>query len=127
LTAPPLRGLPAPDLQALTTIAAHAVDNALSVRGSKAWTDVTLVQAAWRHAGGGTLPTDRVALAAAGGAVPVSAARIGDLVVYGAPANHLGIYLGHGYMVDASPTLGRVVVRRVFSSSTVRIVRLGVQ
>jgi hypothetical protein len=30
-------------------------------------------------------------------------------------------------MVDASPTLGRVVVRRVFASSTVRIVRLDVR
>ena len=49
------------------------------------------------------------------------------MVAYGAPATHLGVYLGHGYMVDASPTLGRVVVRRVFSSSTIRIVRLGVQ
>jgi cell wall-associated NlpC family hydrolase len=127
LTAPPLRGLPAPDLPALTTIAAHTVDNALSVRGSKAWTDVTLVQAAWRHAGGGLLPNDRAAIVATGSAVPIGAARIGDLVVYGAPASHLGVYLGHGYMVDASPTLGRVVVRRVFSSSTVRIVRLDVR
>jgi cell wall-associated NlpC family hydrolase len=127
LTAPPLRGLPAKDLPALTTIAAHAVDNALSVRGSKAWTDVTLVHGAWRHAGGGLLPKDRVALVAAGSVVPIAAARNGDVVAYGAPATHLGVYLGHGYMVDASPTLGRVVVGRVFSSSTVRIVRLGVQ
>jgi cell wall-associated NlpC family hydrolase len=127
LTAPPLRGLPAKDLPALTSIAAHAVDNALSVRNSKAWTDVTLVQAAWRHAGGGLLPAHRADLVATGAAVPVAAARVGDLVVYGVPASHIGIYLGHGYMVDASPTLGRVVVRRVFSSATVRIVRLEVR
>jgi cell wall-associated NlpC family hydrolase len=110
----------------VTSIAAHAVTNALSVKGSAAWTDAALVQAAWRHAGGGLLPKERVDLVAAGGVVPVGAARIGDLVVYGAPASHLGVYLGHGYMVDASPTLGRVVVRRVFSSPTVRIVRLNV-
>jgi cell wall-associated NlpC family hydrolase len=127
LTAPALRGLPARDLPALTSIAAHSVNNALSVRGSKAWTDLALVQAAWRHAGGGTLPATRPAVVAAGTVVPVNAARIGDLVVYGSPAGHLGIYLGHGYMVDASPTLGRVVVRRVFASSTVRIVRLDVR
>jgi cell wall-associated NlpC family hydrolase len=127
LTAPPLRGLPAPDLRAVTTIAARAVDNALSVRGAKNWTDVGLVQAAWRHAGGGVLPAQRSGLVSAGSTVPVGAARIGDVVVYGAPANHLGLYLGHGYMVDASPTLGRVVVRRVFSSPTVRIVRLDVR
>jgi cell wall-associated NlpC family hydrolase len=127
LTAPPLRGLPARDLPALTSVAAHAVSNALSVRGSKAWTDVTLVQAAWRHAGGGLLPADRVSIVGGGTVVPLGAARIGDLVVYGSPASHLGVYLGHGYMVDASPTLGRVVVRRVFSSPTVRIVRLDVR
>jgi cell wall-associated NlpC family hydrolase len=127
LTAAPLRGLPAKDLPALTSIAAHAVDNALSVRGSKAWTDVALVQAAWRHAGGGVLPASRVDLVASGATIPVSAARIGDLIAYGSPASHIGLYLGHGYMVDASPTLGRVVVRRVFSSPTVRIVRLEVR
>jgi cell wall-associated NlpC family hydrolase len=127
LVAAPLRGLPAPDLPALTSIAARAVDNALSVRGSKAWTDASLVQGAWRHAGGGVLPASRVPLVAAGSAVPLSAARIGDLVVYGDPAGQVGLYMGHGYMVYASPTLGRVVVRRVFSAATVRIVRLDVR
>jgi cell wall-associated NlpC family hydrolase len=127
LTASPLRGLPAPDLSALTTVAAHAVTNALSVRGSTAWTDGSLVQAAWRHAGGGSLPATRVALVSTGSTVPVGAARIGDLVVYGSPVTHIGLYLGHGYMVDASPSLGRVVVRRVFTSPTVRIVRLDIR
>jgi cell wall-associated NlpC family hydrolase len=126
VVAAPLRGLPARDLPALTSIATRAVSNARSVVGSKAWTDVDLVRAAWRHAGGGTLPATRASVAATGSAVPVGAARIGDLVVYGAPANHLGLYIGHGYMVDSSPTLGRVVVRRVFASSTVRIIRLAV-
>jgi cell wall-associated NlpC family hydrolase len=102
------------------------VTNALSVRGSKAWTDAALVQAAWRHAGGGALPLARTALVSTGSTVPVGAARIGDLVVYGSPATHIGLYLGHGYMVDASPSLGRVVVRRVFTSPTVRIVRLDI-
>jgi cell wall-associated NlpC family hydrolase len=127
LVAAPLRGLPAPDLAALTSIASRAVGNVLSVRGSKAWTDVQLVQAAWRHAGGGALPDTRQALVAGGSAVPVAAARIGDLVVYGDPAAQVGLYMGHGYMVYASQTLGRVVVRRVFVASTVRIVRLDVR
>ena len=127
LVAAPLRGLPAPDLAAPTSIAGRAVSNALSVRGSKAWTDVQLVQAAWRHAGGGVLPDARVPLVAGGSTVPVGAARIGDLVVYGDPAGQVGLYMGHGYMVYASPTLGRVVVRRVFAAPTVRIVRLDVR
>jgi cell wall-associated NlpC family hydrolase len=127
LVAAPLRGLPAPDLPALTSIAARAVGNALSVRGSKAWTDTALVQGAWRHAGGGALPTSRVALVAAGSAIPLGAARIGDLVVYGDPAGQVGLYMGHGYMVYASQTLGTVVVRRVFTAPTVRIVRIDVR
>jgi cell wall-associated NlpC family hydrolase len=127
LTSLPLRGLPAPDLPALTSIAANAASNAVSVRGSAAWTDVRLVQVAWRHAGGTPLPVTRSGIVDVGTAVPVAAARIGDLVVYGAPASHLGLYLGHGYMVDASPSIGSVVVRRVFTSPTVRIMRLDVR
>lgn len=124
VVAEPLRGLPGPDLPAQTTVAARAVDNARSVRGSGAWTDLELVRTAWRHAGGGALPTTRTALEGAGVAVPLAQVRVGDVVVYGAPASHVGLYVGHGYMVDASPTLGRVVVRRVFTSPTVHFIRL---
>jgi cell wall-associated NlpC family hydrolase len=124
LVSAPLRGLPARDLPAATRVAADAVHNALTVRGSRAWTDVTLVQGAWRHARGGLLPAARGALVDTGTDVPISAARIGDLVVYGDPAAQVGLYAGHGYMVYASPTLGYVLVRRVFASPTVRIVRL---
>lgn len=122
LASEPLRGLPAPDLPALSPVADRAVGNARSVRGSMAWTDLELLRGAWRHAGGGVLPADRARLAASGPAVPISAARIGDAVVYGAPASHVGIYVGHGYMVDTSR--GHVVVRRVYASPTVRVVRL---
>lgn len=126
-TVTPLRGLPAPDLPAAAALAARAAHNAQTVRGSSAWTDLALVREAWRHAGGGTLPTSRGALEAAATAVPLSAVRIGDLVLYGQPASHLGVYLGHGFMVDASPSYHRVVVRRVFDSPTVRFVRLPVR
>ena len=126
LATEPLRGLPSPDLAAQSPVAAHAAVNARSVGGSRSWTDLELVRVAWRHAGGGTLPTTRSALVAVGAAVPVSAARVGDVVVYGTDPSHVGIYLGHGYMVDASVTLGRVVVRRVYASSTIRLVRLPV-
>ena len=122
----PLRGLPAPDLPALTSVAAQAAGNARSVRGSAAWSDLALVRAAWRHAGGGVLPADPAALVATGSQVPVGAARIGDLVVYGTPAAHLGVYLGHGFQVDVSSPQ-RVVVRRVLTGPAVRIVRLTVR
>jgi cell wall-associated NlpC family hydrolase len=127
VTLGPLRGLPAPDLAGLTTVAVHAAANARSVLGSRAWTDLELVRAAWRHAGGGVLPTTQDALVRGGVEVPVGAARVGDLVAYGQPASHLGVYLGHGFMVDTAPGPGRVVVRRVYASATVRMVRLAVR
>jgi hypothetical protein len=119
----PLKGLPAKDLAAATPVAARAARNATSVTGSRNWTDLALVRVAWHHAGGTALPATAAAIADAARPVPLGQARIGDLVVYGQPATHLGYYLGHGYMVDASPSLRRVVVRRVFVSPTVRVVR----
>lgn len=123
----PLKGLPAPTLPAASRLAARAAFNAKTVNGSRAYDDLSLVRVAWHHSGGGILPATRPAIEAAGVAVPMKHVRVGDLVVYGRAASHLGIYLGHGYMVDASPSLKRVVTRRVFSSPTVRFVRLPVR
>ena len=50
--------------------------------------------------------------------------RVGDLVFYGLPSVHVGIYVGNGFMVDASKALGKVVRRPVFVSDTVRFARL---
>ena len=126
VTAPlvPLRGLPAPNLGPSTAVAVRAIANARTVVGSRRWTDLDLVRVAWHHARGGTLPATFPQIEASGKAVPKESVRIGDLVVYGRPATHMGYYLGHGYMVDASPSLGKVVVRRVFVSPTVRFLRL---
>jgi cell wall-associated NlpC family hydrolase len=120
----PLKGLPAPTLPASSRLAARAAFNAKTVNGSRRYDDLSLVRVAWHHSGGGILPATRPAIEAFGVAVPLKHVRVGDLVVYGRAASHLGIYLGHGYMVDASPTLKRVVTRRVFSTPTVRFVRL---
>jgi len=123
----PLRGLPTPDLGPANAVADRAAKNAQSVTGSRNWTDLALVRIAWQHAGGGALPATRAAVEKLGTPVPLNAARRGDIVVYGRPGQHLGVYLGAGYMVDASPSLGRVVVRRVFDSPTVHVVRLPVR
>ncbi len=123
----PLVGLPQPNLGAPHQVADRAARNAKTVTGSTRWNDLALVRVAWQHSGGRALPASRAAIDALGTRVPVSQARRGDVVVYGSPASHLGVYLGWGYMVDASPSLGRVVVRRVFQSPTVRIVRLPVR
>ncbi len=120
-----LPGLPGVQARPSSRTALAAATNARSVLGSSAWTDVSLVRTAWRHAGGAALPTTRPALVAAGRPVALADARVGDLVVYNRPATHLGLYLGHGYMVDASPRQGAVVVRRVYAAGFAGLVRLG--
>ena len=127
---PPLKGLPAKQKHVSSMTAYKAAAIAKGFAGAKAgpggWSDVALVHVAWRKAGGGNLPGDRGKLAARGKPVRLSDARIGDLVVYGRPAvPHVGIYLGGGKMVDASPKQGRVVIRPVYAASSVKLVRLG--
>jgi len=86
--------------------------------------DAVLVQSVWRRAGGPALPATKAGLTAAGKAVPFADARVGDLVVYGPPASHVGIYVGNGLMIDSSRKLGKVVLRPVWTSPTLRLVRL---
>lgn len=83
-----------------------------------------LVSATWRRAGGGVLPTTAAALELRTTRVRVRDVLAGDFVFYGSPAVHVGIYIGAGRMVDASRALGKVVLRPVFQSDTVRFARL---
>lgn len=127
---PPLKGLPAKQKHLSSLVAYRAAAGAKAFAGRPAgpggWDDVGLVHVAWRNAGGGRLPGDRAKLLARGKVVKLSDARIGDLVAYGRPdIPHLGIYLGGGKMVDASPKQGRVVIRPVYAAGSVRLVRLG--
>jgi cell wall-associated NlpC family hydrolase len=125
----PLQGLPGVQQHPSSAVALRAAANAKSVAGRpvgpNGWNDVSLVATAWKHAGGKALPHDRNALVARGKPVALADARIGDVVVYNRPATHLGVYLGWGYMADASTTNGRVMVRRVYASPVVRLIRLG--
>ena len=120
----PLIGLPSRQRGRSTAVAARAAHLASTVAGATTFTDVSLVRTAWRTAGGRLLPVDRGDLVGLGRRVALRDAHVGDLVVYGAPATHLGIYLGSGLMVDASRVLGRVVRRPVYSSRTVALLRL---
>ncbi|MET4077338.1 C40 family peptidase [Janibacter sp. UYMM211] len=43
-------------------------------------------------------------------------ARPGDLVFFGAPAYHMGIYAGNGYVVDASRSGSTVKKRKIWTS-----------
>ncbi|MEX2290902.1 MAG: NlpC/P60 family protein [Mycobacteriales bacterium] len=127
----PLQGLPGVQRSPSSPVALRAAANAKAVgvagrpAGPTGWNDVSLVATAWKHAGGRPLPHDRQALVQRSTPVALAEARIGDVVVYNQPATHLGVYLGWGYMADASQTHGRVVVRRVYATPSVRLVRLG--
>ena len=86
--------------------------------------DAAFVQQTWRRAGGPVLPTAKDALVASGRPVTLADARIGDLVVYGPPTSHVGLYVGNGLMVDGSRSQGKVVLRAVWASPVLRLVRL---
>ena len=51
-------------------------------------------------------------------ATPVSTPQPGDLVFFGAPAYHLGIYAGNGMMWDSPHTGSSVGLRSVYSGAT---------
>ena len=120
----PLIGLPSRQRGRSSAVAARAAHLASTVAGATTFTDVSLVRTVWRTAGGRPLPADRGRLVGLAKRVALRDARVGDLVVYGAPAVHLGVYVGAGEMVDASRVFGRVVLRPVYTSERVRLFRL---
>ncbi len=83
-----------------------------------------LVRMAWWRATANVLPADLTALERRTKPIALAGLTIGDLVFYGMPAVHVGIYVGNGEMVDASKVLKKVSRRRVFSSETVRFARI---
>jgi cell wall-associated NlpC family hydrolase len=102
----------------------RAVRLARSYVGSTSLDDVALVQTAWRRAGGAVLLASRSTLPRGAREVALRDARPGDLVAYGPPAAHVGLYAGKGRMVDASRALGMVVVREVWASPGLLVYRL---
>lgn len=61
---------------------------------------------------GKSLP--RVTTAQQAATTPVSDPQPGDLVFFGSPAYHVGIYLGNGMMIDAPSTGKSISIRPVF-------------
>ena len=51
-------------------------------------------------------------------ATPVATPQVGDLVFFGSPAYHLGIYAGNGMMWDSPHTGKAVALRSVFSGAS---------
>ena len=83
-----------------------------------------LVRKAWARVGYGTLPSTPAGIERRTKPVALKDLAVGDLIFWGSPAVHVGVYVGNGLMIDASKVLRVVSVRRVFPSETVRFGRL---
>lgn len=79
---------------------------------------------AWRSAGR-SLPHSSRAQYAAIKRVSVSQIRVGDLVFYGSPIHHVGMYIGNGQMVEASRRGVPVRTRSIFRRDMVGVGRVG--
>jgi cell wall-associated NlpC family hydrolase len=108
-----------------TTKEATAFVAALRMRnGAGGYTAAGLVRWAWARAGFLPLPATPAGIEAHAKPVALRDLAVGDLVLYGKPAVHVGVYVGGGYMIDASRVLRKVSRRLVFASETVRFARL---
>lgn len=83
-----------------------------------------LILYAWRAAGR-SLPHSSRALYASTTRVSVNQIRAGDLVFYGSPIHHVGMYIGNGDMVEASRRGTPVRTRSIFRRDLVGVGRVG--
>jgi len=83
-----------------------------------------LTQWAWK-AGGRSLPHSSVAQYGATTRVPVSDVQVGDLLFYGSPIHHVGIYAGDGQMVEASETGTPVRMASIYRRDLAGVGRVG--
>lgn len=72
-----------------------------------------LVMWAWAH-GGKSLPHSSAAMYAMSRKIPLSALQPGDLVFYGTPIRHVGLYIGGGEMIHAPHTGSYVQVASIY-------------
>lgn len=78
---------------------------------------------AWRSAGKSLPHSSRMQFASTI-RVPVSQIRLGDLVFYGRPIHHVGMYIGNGMMVEASRRGVPVRTRSIFRKDMVGVGRV---
>jgi len=83
-----------------------------------------LTQWAWK-AGGRSLPHSSQAQYSATSRVGLNQLQPGDLVFYGSPIHHVGIYVGDGQMVEASETGKPVRYASIFRRDYVGAGRIG--
>lgn len=118
----PLVGLPSRPHRSSATATRYAALVRTQV-GATTWSDTALVTALWQRAGGAVSPDSRAAIVNRTHRVLLRDARVGDLVVYPSPHSHVGVYVGAGRMVDASRSLGRVVLRPVWADPGLIVLR----
>ena len=83
-----------------------------------------LMLVAWR-AGGKSLPHSSRAQFAATRRVSIGQIQPGDMVFFGSPIHHVGMYIGNGNMVEASRKGTPVRIRSVYRKDMVGVGRLG--
>ncbi len=83
-----------------------------------------LTMRAWGAAGVG-MPQSSRAQYASGRRISTSRMQPGDLVFFGSPIHHVGLYIGGGNMIDAPHTGDVVKIRPVLSTGLVGAVRPG--
>ncbi|MFL6136797.1 MAG: NlpC/P60 family protein [Frankiaceae bacterium] len=86
--------------------------------GPASWDCSGLTSVMWRTAGG-VAGIPRTAHEQQAWATPVTAAAAlpGDLVFFGRPATHVGIYQGRGWIIDASSSHRAIVERPLWTSA----------
>ena len=79
----------------------------------------------WGHTGeGGSSPQDRATAAGyQASGTPVSDTQPGDMVFFGQRADHVGIYIGDGQMVEAPYTGARVRISSIYRSDLIGATR----
>ena len=79
---------------------------------------------AWAAAGR-SLPHSSRSQYASTTRVPVSQIKPGDLVFFGSPIHHVGMYVGNGQMVEAPHRGASVKTAPIFRSGLVGVGRVG--
>ena len=72
-----------------------------------------LVMWAWAHGGKSLSHSSRVMYSQAR-KIPISAAQPGDLIFYGSPMHHVGLYIGGGQMIHAPHTGSYVKLESIY-------------
>lgn len=93
--------------------------------GPTTWDCSGLTSTLWRTLGG-VADIPRTARDQQAWAIPVPAGQVlpGDLYFLGTPASHVGLVIGAGWVLDASASSGKVVLRRLWTATNITFGRV---